>query len=199
MPRRRHQRLHGIYLRRGGLSIRHAHDGLAHGTLADEQGGVGADALLGPLVQRIANFYRAASIVAGGYRRHALHQVRIVAASRRVGRVLKGVRMGIDKSRRDYQTVGINDATGFLLEVFSNQDDSVPANANIHLLGRRAGAIQNRAVTNQEDPGSAPTTGSPGKKGEVLRKSWKPSPPPKSVQKYRVPHSNILAFSLLIP
>ncbi len=123
---------------------------LAHGALADEQSGVGADALLGPLVQRIANFYRAASVVAGRYRRHALHQIRIVAAGRRVGEVIKGVRMGIDKSRRDDQTVCINDAAGLLPQVFSDQNDSIPANANIHLFGRGAGAIENGAVANQE-------------------------------------------------
>ena len=142
--------LHLLKLRGGGRGVGHLHDLAADSSLADEERGVGADALLLPLGERGGDVNGAVSVVAGDDGGDALGEVGLVVGAFGVGEVGGGVRVRVDEAGRDDEPGGVDGATGGARDVGLDEDDAVAEDADVGVDGGRAGAVQDRAVADEE-------------------------------------------------
>ena len=126
--------LHAIDLLGRGLGVGHAHDLAAHGSLPDEEDGVGADALLVPLGQRGSGGGGAVAVVAGGDGGDTLSEIGIVAAAFGIGEIACGMGVGIDEAGRNDEAGGVDLALCLFAFAGADEDDAVAGDADVALI-----------------------------------------------------------------
>src|SRR6185436_11972381 len=121
-------------------------------TLADVDRGVRPDAVFRPVFEPLPDLHAATAIVVRDDGCDALHEIRQVRASLRVGarEIALRVRVWVDEARRDDQSARVDGLRGGDPRRAAHEYDAVAANADVGGTPRGASAINDGAVANQD-------------------------------------------------